>query len=338
MIHLRRRELVAGGLAALATRASAQAPRERVKIGVLPTAGAGPMFVALAKGYFAAEGLDAEIVKFDNAQTLAVSIAAGDLDFGATSLAVGFYNLAAQGVMRIIAAQGRDNAGFPNNGYVVSNEAWEKGLRSFKDMKGHTVGVSTLGSAPHYCVGLIADKYGFPMSSVNVETLKTNPNIVATIAGNRVDSAITPSTFALSIARANQGKLIGWIGDEAPWQLGAAYTSTKIADGRAEFVDRFLRAYRRGMVDYADAFIAPDGSRKDGPTADAILAIMSRDLDQPAELLRAGITWVDREARLDAADIRRQIAWYKTQGLIEGAVDAAALVDKRYAGILPGKE
>ena len=334
---LHRRNIVAGAAAlALAHPVTGRAQqRQRARIGVLPTVGAGPMFLALAKGHFAAEGLDAEIVKFDNAQTLAVSLASGDLDFGATSLAVGFYNLAAQGVMRIIAAQGRDERGFPNNGFVASNEAWEKGLRSFSDMPDHSVGVSTLGSAPHYCVGLIAAKYGFPMSRVDVQTLKTNPNIVAAIAANRIDSVITPSTFALAIVRNNQGRLIGWVGDEAPWQLGAAYTSTKIADGRRDYVEKFLRAYKRGMVDYADAFIAADGTRKDGPTADAILALLAKDLDQPAELLRAGITYVDREARLDGPDIRRQIVWYKAQGLIEGNVDADSLIDRRYAKLLP---
>ena len=156
MFVTNRRTFIAGA-AALATPARAQM-REKARIGVLPTMGAGPMYLALANGHFAAEGLDATITKFDNAQTLAVSLAAGDLEFGATSLAVGFYNLAAQGVMRIIAAQARDNPGFPNNGLVASNEAWEKGLRSFKDIAGKSVGVSTLGSAPHYCVGLIADK------------------------------------------------------------------------------------------------------------------------------------------------------------------------------------
>jgi NitT/TauT family transport system substrate-binding protein len=333
---IHRRTLVTGAAALALTPVSLRAQqRASAKFGVLPTVGAGPMFLALAKGHFAAEGLDAEIIKFDSAQTLAVAIASGDLDFGATSLAVGFYNLAAQGVMRIIAAQGRDEKGFPNNGFVVSNEAWDKGYRSFKDMPGHSVGVTTLGSAPHYCVGLIADKYKFPMSSVDLQTLKTNPNIVATVASNRIDSVITPSTFALALDRNKQGKLIGWVGDEAPWQLGAAYTSTKIADGRADYVNKFLRAYKRGMVDYADAFIAPNGTRKDGPTADAILGLLSKDLEQPPELLRAGVTYVDRDARLDGPDIARQISWYKSQGLIEGNVDANALIDKRYAKLLP---
>ena len=332
-----RRSILQGGAALLASPAipSLAQQRARARIGVLPTAGAGPMYLALERGYFAAEGLDAEIIKFDSAQPLAVSLAAGDLDFGATSLAIGFYNLAGQGVMRIIAAQGRDNPGFPNNGFVVSNEAWDKGFRSYKDMAGRAVGVSTLGSAPHYCVGLLADKYGVPMSKIDVQTLKTNPNIVATIASNRIDAGIMPSTFALSLTRNNQGKLLGWVGDEAPWQLGAAYTTTKVADGRSEDVKKFLRAYKKGMVDYADAFITADGKRQDGPTAETVLAILSKHLDQPVELLRAGISYVDREARLDGPDIRRQVIWYKAQGLLEGNVDVETLIDRRYATLLP---
>ena len=334
-----RRSLLKGGAALLASPAIA-APalaqgRGRARIGVLPTSGAGPMYLALERGYFAAEGLDAEIIKFDSAQPLAVSLAAGDLDFGATSLAVGFYNLAAQGVMRIIAAQGRDNPVFPNNGFVVSNKAWESGFRSYKDMAGRSVGVSTLGSAPHYCVGLLADKYGVPMAKIDVQSLKTNPNIVATIAGERVDAGVMPSTFALSLTRNNQGKLLGWVGDESPWQLGAAYTTAKVADERSEDVRRFLRAYRKGMVDYADAFITADEKRKDGPTAETVLAILSKHLDQPVELLRAGISYVDRQARLDGPDIARQVSWYKGQGLLEGNVDVEALIDKRYAMLLP---
>ena len=260
-------------LAAAATRPAVAAEPDPIRIGVLQTSGAGPMYLAIDRGYFKDEGFAAEIVTFDNAQTLAVSIASGDLQFGATSLSAGFYNLAAQNLLRIISAQGRDNPGFPNNGVVVSNEAWDKGL--------------------------------------------------------------TPSTFALSLVRNNQAHLLGWIGDETPWQLGAAYTSTKIADDKGEMVRRFLRAYVRGMHDYADAFITPDGKRKDGPTADAVLALLSKDLNQPVELLRAGMSYVDREGRLDGRDIRRQIDWYKAQGLYQGNVDSDKLLDKRYVVLLP---
>jgi NitT/TauT family transport system substrate-binding protein len=307
---------------------------EKARIGVLRTAGAGPMYIALEKGYFAREGLEAEIITFDNSQTLAVSIASGDLDFGATSLSIGFYNLAARGVLRIIAAQGRDAPGFPNNGYVVSIGAWEKGLRSFMDLPGHSVGLPTPGSGPHYAAGLIAEKYGFPMSAIDIQWTKSSANLTVALASNRIDAGVTPSINTLSMVKAGQAKLLGWVGDETPWQLGAAYTSTKSADTRQPFVEKFLRAYKTGMRDYHDAFITADGKRLDGSTAEEMLAIMSKALDQPAELLRQGITYVDRDARLEARDISRQIAWHKAQGLLEGDVEAAALMDKRYARFL----
>jgi NitT/TauT family transport system substrate-binding protein len=312
-----------------------QARAEKVRIGVLRTAGAGPMYVARDHGAFAHEGLEPEIVTFDNSQTLAVSIASGDLDFGATSLSVGFYNLATRGVLRIIAAQGQDAPGFPNNGVVVSNAAWDKGLRSFKDLPGHSIGLPTPGSGPHYAAGRIADKYGFPMSALDVQWTKSSANLVAALASNRVDSGVTPALNALAMQSAGQAKLLGWVGDEAPWQLGAAYTSTKTADTRGDYVRRFLAAYKSGMREFHDAFITPDGRRADGPGAEEILAIMAKALDQPADLLRSGIAYVDRDARLDGEDVARQIAWHRAQGLMEGEVDARSLMDARYVVFLP---
>ena len=324
--------VVAALVAAMST-----AGAEPVRIGVLPTAGAGLVYIARDKGYFAREGLQAEIISFDNSQTLAVSIASGDLDFGSTSLSIGFYNLAGRGVLRIIGAQGRDAPGFPNNAVVVSMAAWEKGVRSFKDLPGHTIGLPTPGSGPHYGAGLIADKYGFPLSAMEIIWTKSSANLTAAMASNRVDSGVTPAINALAMTRAGQAKLLGWIGDETPWQLGAAYTSTKHADGDRAFVERFLRAYKAGMADFYDAFVTPDGKRKDGATANEMLAIMSKALDQPVELLREGIPYVDREARLDFEDIARQVVWHRAQGLLEGTVDVNALVDRRYAVPLPAK-
>ena len=339
--HLINRRILATGAAALLASpgflAHAQ-PMQKIRIGVLQTAGSGPMYIAREKSHFAREGLDVEIITFDNSQTLAVSIASGDLDFGATSLAIGFYNLAARGMVRIIAAQGRDAPGFPNNGVVVSLAAWEKGLRAFKDLPGHTMGLPTQGSGPHYAASRIAEKFGFPLSAIDIVWLKSSANLTAALAGNRVDSGVTPSINALSMQRNGQAKLLGWVGDVSPWQLGAAYTSASHADGKQPLVEKFLRGYRAGVREYYDAFVGPDGKRHDAASAPELLSIMSKALDQPIDLLREGIAYADRETRLDAADIRRQIGWYKAEGLLEGAVDPAVLMDKRYATFIPGLE
>jgi len=308
---------------------------ERARIGVLQTAGAGPMYIALAKGYFAREGLQAEIVPFVTAQPMAVSIATGELDFGATALGAPFYNLASQGLLRIIGAQGREVPNFPNNGLVATVAAWENGLRDFKDVKGRVVAVAAKGSGPHYCLGLIADHYGFSTDDVDMQFLNGSPNMIAALVSGRVEAAIMPSAAALAAVRDAPGKLIGWIGDMQAWQLGGAFTSAKHADEHQDYVDRFLRAYKSGVHDYYDAFITPEGKRQDGPTADAMLAIMSKGIDQPVELLRQAITYTDRDVRLDGKDIYRQVAWHQKHGLIEHEVDVDKLLDKRYAQFLP---
>jgi hypothetical protein len=38
--------------------------------------------------------------------------------------------------------------------------------------------------------------------------------------------------------------------------------------------------------------------------------------------------------RLDLADIKKQIAWYKSQGMVKPDIDGEGLVDMRYAKLL----
>ena len=64
-----------------------------------------------------------------------------------------------------------------------------------------------------------------------------------------------------------EAKLLGWVGDETPWQVAAAFTATATANNRRETVERFLRAYRKAVREYCEAFIAPDGTRRNGPGA-----------------------------------------------------------------------
>ena len=59
--------------------------------------------------------------------------------------------------------------------------------------------------------------------------------------------------------------------------------------------------------------------------------------DHPASLDKA-VPYVYPDGRLDAADVGRQIAWYKAQNLLKGDVKADDLIDGRYAMMVsPGR-
>jgi len=96
-------------------------------------------------------------------------------------------------------------------------------------------------------------------------------------------------------------------------------------------IDAFMRAYRKGAHDYYEAFTTPDGKRKDGPTAPAILAIMSKALNQPVAQLEQAISFDDPDAKLDVQDVMHQIDWFKSQNMLPANADGEKMIDKRYA-------
>jgi hypothetical protein len=98
-------------------------------------------------------------------------------------------------------------------------------------------------------------------------------------------------------------------------------------------VQRFLRAFDKGMRDYRAAFIGADEKPKRGPTAPEILGIIAKYIGQPVGQIEIAIPYVDD--RLDLRDLRHQIAWYKSQNMLKNDIDLATIVDKRYVVALP---
>ena len=313
------------------------ATAEAIKIGLLKTAGNGGIFVALARGYFAAEGLQPTLTYFTAAQPIAVAVVSGDIDFGSTALTGGLYNLAAQGSLRVIAAQSADMPTFQNNTVIVSNRADAAGLKSYQALAGRSVAITTVGSSPQYCIVLLSEKFGFDLKSIRFLPVQTTPNVVSAVSGGQADAGVGPAAALLPAVQRGDAKLMGFIGDVTPFQLGAVFVTTKTADRRGDVVTRFLRAYRKGARDYHDAFTGPGEKHRDGPEAPAITAILAKSIGQTPEQLKSGISYVDAEARIDARDVQHQIDWYRSQGLLKGELKASDLIDKRYALTLPAK-
>ncbi len=305
-------------IAALAVLLCGNAEAEPVKIGMQKVA--GPIYIAVERGYFAAAGLEPEIVYFEAGQPVAVAAVSGDIDFGIAGLTGGLYALAEQGALKIIAGQTREAPGFHANTVVASNKAYAAGLTALKDLGGHSVAVTQIGSAFHYDLALLSAKYGFDLKTVRIVPLQTNPNAVAAVSGGTVDAAISVYPYLAPAIERGDAKLLGFIGDVTPWQLAAAFTSARTADTRGSLVTKFLNAFRKATRDYHDAFTGADGRRKDGPTAPAILAILAKDTGRPVAEIDDGIGYVDRDARIDVADIARQVAWYQEQKLVKGDI------------------
>jgi NitT/TauT family transport system substrate-binding protein len=307
-----------------------------IKVGVLRTAGGcAAYFIARDKGYFAAEKLETEAIFFDAAQPNAVATVSGDIDVGIAGLSSALYTLAGEGYLKIIAGSNYNTPTFNASTIVASNQAVASGLTTLKNLAGHSVGITQVGSPFHYTLAMLAQKNGVDLKSVRVLPLQSFANISSALTGGPVDLGILVASVATSLTDKGNGKTIPWSVDDEPQQVSVMWIATKTANERADMVRRFLAAYRKGVSDYDAAFVGPGSARKNGPTADATLELLSKDLGQTPDEINRSIAYIDHDARLDLKDIARQIAWYRSQGMLKGDFGVDQVVDRRYAVALP---
>jgi NitT/TauT family transport system substrate-binding protein len=308
-----------------------------IKIGSTKIASGGPVYIAIDKGFFAAEGLDASMVFFAASLPVAVATVSGDIDFGSAGLTAALYQLGGQGQLRIVAANARDAPGFPQYAFVVANKAYEAGLKSYQDVAGKSVALGEVGAPAHYTLSLITAKYGVDLKTVRVLPMQAIVNVISAVSGGQADAGVTPASAVLPSVQRGDMKLLGYPGDEVPTQGGATVVTTKTADSRGDLVMRYLRGLRRGARAYHDAFVGPDEKPRMGPTASETLAIIAKYTGQPVEQIAAALPYIDADARLDVKDVTRQIAWYQAQGMIKGDIDPDKIIDRRYVVPLPEK-
>lgn len=311
--------------------------QERVTVGTQRLTANGALFLAAAQGYFKAEGLDLEMTAYQSDKDVAEALAAGATDFGLAAFTPAAFNYAGRGLIKAVAAQVREKRNFEGNDIVASNMAYAKGLRKPEDLAGKSVAISQVGSAFHFQLGQIARIKKFDFSSITLKPLQTLDAMARALGTNQVDAAIVPAQYARELMVASQAKLIGWYSEIDEQQLGALFAATKAIETRRAAVEKFVRAYRRGAADYAAmARLGHYGKRVANMRTRELATIVARyvypgrPLGDAAATVESGAFYMDAQARLDLADIERQVEWYKAQGLIEKSVDAANVVDASF--------
>ncbi|HLI11738.1 MAG TPA: ABC transporter substrate-binding protein [Alphaproteobacteria bacterium] len=302
---------------------------EAIRIGVLKLASSGPIFIAAEKGYFKDEGLDAKLVYFQAAQPVAVAVVSGDVDFGVTAFTAGFFNLAGKGGLTVIGAQSREEPGYHLIAYVAANKAYDAGFRSLDQFPGKKIAITQTGSSFHYSLGLLAEKLRFSLASVQLAALQSMSNMASALEGNQVDGALLPASVAIPLVQKGKVHLLGWVGNETPWQVGALFTSPREIAAHRAVVEKFVRAYQKGAREFYDQLLAKDASGKvvGGPRRAATLALIAKYVNETPAQVALGIPYIDPQGRLLVGDVYHQVAWYQAQGLLDKSVSAKSFLD-----------
>lgn len=324
-------------VASLTAPAAAQV---RVTVGTQRLADNGALFLAVARGYFKAEGLDVEMTAYKSDKEVAQAVAAGAVSFGLAAFSTEAFNYAGHGFFKFVAAQVQEHKGFEGNEVVAANAAWANGLRKIENLAGKSVAITYLGSPFHYQLAQIARAKNFDFDSMTLKPMQTVDAAALAVVEGKADAAILPANYARELMVASQARLVGWYSEVVDGQqLGALFVAAKMIGEHRETVEKFVRAYRHGAADYS-AMVQLDryGKRISTVATRQIATVIARyvypgrELGRSAATVETGAFPMDPQARLDVADIERQVAWFKAQKLIDDDVVTRNIVDTSFAG------
>jgi NitT/TauT family transport system substrate-binding protein len=218
---------------------------------------------------------------------------------------------------------------------LVSNAAWDTGFHDVSQFAGHSIGITQIGSSFHYQIGQIAAARNIDLKGITIRPLQSLLAMAAALKTGQVDSIIIAPHLARAMIENGDAKPIARYSDIDEYQFGGLFTTPKAIAARRPMLEKFVRAYQKGAQEYFDALLRRDdhGRRvfdeKAAETAAQIAKYVypTEPAAKAATLVEASAFYVDPQARLDVADILKQIAWYKAQGLVAPEVDGRSFLD-----------
>jgi NitT/TauT family transport system substrate-binding protein len=295
-------------------------------VGVLKLTSSAVLFVGAEKGYFKEFGIDPELVYFQAAQPIAVALASGDVEIGATGLTAGLYNIVAGGVqIWIVADKGREWPDHNLTALLVRKDLYDAGARTMRDLKGKKIGITQVGSTFHYNIGRFLEKEGMAPGDVELVPLQALPALNDALTARRIDAVATAEPFVSRLESTGAGVVIVRTGDTFPWQIATVMYSAGFAKDRARAV-AFMKGYVKAARHYFDAVLA----KKSGPAYDEVVAITAKYTGASPDLIRKGFPYQDRDGRLMPGDVGRQTAWWHAQKLIKVPIAEKRIVDESF--------
>jgi NitT/TauT family transport system substrate-binding protein len=321
-------------LIAAGTLSAAAADLVPIRIGLVPTIESGPLYIAAVNDYFKEEGLDAELKFFDSDAQLRRAAAAGKVDVALADLDTALFADAAKHGFKFIASQASDQSGYPTDALLIGKKAHDAGFRGVKDLPGKRIAMTAPGSGEQYSLMRIAHRYGLDPHDLKLVWLRTPAREIAALSRGEVDAAALPFSTVLKLHDAGKRGGVIRLSDLAQRQRGVVFARAEAIEADRSRIEKFMRAYRRGVAEYDLTFQqrGDEGDVLPGPRFAEYLHLIAQRTKLSPDLLKYALVYCDHLARLDLTDIDRQLAFWQSQGMVDKRVAAADLLDPGFIG------
>ncbi|MBI5791448.1 MAG: ABC transporter substrate-binding protein [Rhodocyclales bacterium] len=160
------------------------AAAEPIKVGYLPVTGHAKFFVAKEQGLFAKEGLDVELIEFQNSADGLNAVVAGKLDIGAFGTTAPLAHIAKGTELKIIGGiMGEDAA-------IITTAPNAAAVKSVADLKGKKIATVRMASGDAVLRGALKDAGINWKSDVQIFELKNPPAVIEAVKSGQVDAGV----------------------------------------------------------------------------------------------------------------------------------------------------
>ncbi len=303
-----------------------------VKVGITNVVADVGFFVADKRGYFAEENLKVELVPFDAAAKMIAPLASGDLDVGGGGISAGLFNAVARGVgMRIVADKSSAYFGVGTGALMVRKDLVESGrYKSPVDLKGAKLAVPAAGTGTSTSLQRYFSKFGLSLHDMDLVYLSF-PQMAVALQNKAIDAAFLTEPNETAVTR--RGDAVKIAGDDEMFpnhEIAVTLFSEKFIHERRDIAVRFVRAMLRGVRDYVAT--VEDGKLSGPGSADMIAILVQYSMIKDPAVYR-GITvhGCDPDGKLNLESLQTDFDYFKSEGLIEGKVSVADVVDASIA-------
>lgn len=312
---LTRRRFTVAAASALALPAVAQAQTTKLRVSTIPIIDTAPLQVAIAKGFFAAEGLEVDTTPTAGGAAGLPALAAGQVQVSFSNI-ISIVLGARQGLgFEIVTAGSSTGDSTPDLAGLVAKKG--STLRTGKDFEGKRIAVNTRNNIIWlYARAWVRATGGNPDAVTFLEV--PFPQMIDAVRGDRVDAAFVVEPFMSAGVGSDVVTIVAWpynaVGKNIPVGMYAA--SKGYIAQNPQVIDRFVRAHQRA-VDWSN-------QNKGNDEWTRIVSAYTRLTPEQIKPLKLP----PYPKVVDVPGIDAVMDQMRRHGLLEGAVDIRGLMHR----------
>ncbi|HLH22831.1 MAG TPA: ABC transporter substrate-binding protein [Chloroflexota bacterium] len=297
-------------------------------VGHFPATHTAGVYIAQERGYFAEQGLDADLTPFQSLPDAAVLLNSGQMDVYVGGTGANLYNAVARGInLKAVADKAHSEAGVKYKAFTARKDLWDSGeLRTIAGLRGRTVTGLPSGGGVEYQMEKVLQTANLTMDDVDYKGLGV-PEELTALANKGVDGAFLFQPALCTAERRGLAVVIPpMLDDVAPGLQGGVITyGEAFMRDKPEAARGFMVAYVRALRDYNDA-------QRFGTNKDQIVDIMMKYVPGPDRSVFEDCEWgrLNPDGRVDRRWIEDEMLWDVKTGLLDRVVPVDQLVDDSY--------